>query len=164
MTSPSYSPGVETSKRDDDQRDPGGPQEDGLVEDYRTILTELALLTTVSVLLFGFLLGAGNRFADTTFEETLYGVAIVLVATATLVFILPAAYHHVQFPYSDFEKFQERTHGWTLIGLPLLGIGFYLSLSLAIWSLLDGWALLVGALPLGATFVAFLVRRTLPGG
>jgi hypothetical protein len=156
---------VEEREQDRDEQ-PGrsGPREDGLIEDYRTILNELALLTTVSVLLFGFLLGAGGRFADSTFEEALYATAIVLVATATLVFILPAAYHHIQFPYRDFEKFQERTHGWTLIGLPLLGLGFYLSLSLAIWSLLDEWALFVGALPLAATYVAFLVRRSLSGG
>ena len=138
--------------------------EDRLVENYRTILNELALLTTVSVLLFGFLLSSSGKFTDSTLEESLYSVAIVLVATATLVFIMPVAYHHLQFPYQDFEKFTERTHGWTLLGIPLLGGSLYLSLSLAIWSLLDGWALLVAALPLAATFVAFLIRRKLSDG
>ena len=46
-----------TSKR----RSPEAEQQDAasrdhLIEDYRTILNELSLLTTVSVLLFGFLL------------------------------------------------------------------------------------------------------------
>ena len=138
--------------------------EDGLVENYRTILNELALLTTVSVLLFGFLLTSAGSFADTTFEETLYSVAIVLVATATLVFVLPVAYHHIQYPYQDFEKFTERTHGWIVLGLPLLGGSLYLSLSLAIWSLLGAWALGVAALPIVAIAVVFAVRRELSDG
>jgi hypothetical protein len=138
--------------------------EDGLVENYRTILNELALLTTVSVLLFGFLLSSGGTFADTTVEETLYSVAIVLVATATLVFVLPVAYHHIQYPYQDFEKFTERTHGWIILGLPMLGGSLHLSLSLAIWSLLDAWALGVAALPLVAVLAVFVVRRELSDG
>ena len=138
--------------------------EDGLVENYRTILNELALLTTVSVLLFGFLLTSGSAFADTTLEEVLYSVAIVLVATATLVFVLPVAYHHIQFPYQDFDKFTERTHGWIVLGLPMLGASLYLSLSLAIWSLLDAWALGVAGMPLIAVIIVFLIRRELSDG
>ena len=122
--------------RDGSQRQQRQQIEDRLVENYRTILNELALLTTVSVLLFGFLLSSSGKFTDTTLEESLYSVAIVMVATATLVFVLPVAYHHLQFPYQDFEKFTERSHGWTVFGLPLLGGSLYLSLSLAIWSLL----------------------------
>ncbi len=147
--------------RDDGQKQQA---EDRLVENYRTILNELALLTTVSVLLFGFLLSSSGKFEDTVLEESLYSVAIVMVATATLVFVMPVAYHHLQFPYQDFDKFTERAHAWTLLGLPLLGVSFYLSLSLAIWSLLDAWALIVAALPLMATFIAFLVRRRLSDG
>ena len=134
------------------------PRRDGLIEDYRTILTELSLLTTVSVLLFGFLL-ASTGFANTTLEESLYALAIVMVATSTMVFVLPVVYHHLQYPYTDFEKFQSRTHGWMKIGLPMLGGGLYVSLSLAIWSLFDAWALLIAALPLATTFVAFSIRR-----
>ena len=141
-----------------------GNAEDGLVENYRTILNELGLLTTVSVLLFGFLLTSAGSFVDSTLEESLYSVAIVLVATATLIFVLPVVYHHIQYPYQNFEKFTERTHGWTVLGMPLLGGSLYLSLSLAIWSLLGAWALLVAGVPLAATFIVFLVRRTLSDG
>ena len=152
------------SRRQDRDGEHATQHEDGLVENYRTILNELALLTTVSVLLFGFLLTSGGAFANTTVEEIIYSVAIVLVATATLIFILPVAYHHIQFPYQDFEKFTERTHGWTLVGLPMLGASLYLSLSLAIWSLLDGWALAVSAMPLAAIIVIFMVRREISDG
>lgn len=138
----------------------GTQGEDGLVENYRTILNELSLLTTVSVLLFGFLLASAG-IADTRAEEIIYAVAIVLVATATLVFVLPVIYHHLQYPYHDFEKFQERTHAWMVLGLPLLAGGLHLSLSLAIWSLLSEWALVVAGVPLSGVFIAFLLRRVL---
>jgi hypothetical protein len=75
---------------------------DALVTDYRTILSELALMTTVSVLLFGFLLSNASR-ASEGLEEWLYAAAMVLVASSTMVFLLPAVYHHLEFPYTDFE-------------------------------------------------------------
>ncbi len=92
-------------------------------------------------------------------EEWLHAAAILMVATATLVFILPVAYHHLQFPYADFDKFRSRTHNWMRIGMPLLGRSLDLSLSLSIWSVLEGFALLVAALPLVVTVVAFYLRK-----
>lgn len=140
------------------------PVREGLIENYRTILNELSLLTTVSVLLFGFLLASADSFTSTILEEVLYSVALVLVATATLVFVLPVVYHHLQFPFRNFEKFQERTHSWIMLGMPLLGGAFYLSLSLAIWSLLDAWALVISALPGIGTTLAFIRRKTFSDG
>ncbi len=133
-------------------------QRDVLIEDYRTILSELALLTTVSVLLFGFLLTASNT-ADEGVEEWVYAVATVLVASSTMVFILPVAYHHIQFPYEDFDKFTIRSHHWIRAGLPLLAVGLYLSLCLAIWSLFDVGALVIAASPFIATAIAFVLRK-----
>jgi hypothetical protein len=134
------------------------PARDGLIENYRTILNELNLLTTVSVLLFGFLLATSDR-ADSSVEELLYALSLVLVATSTLVFVLPVIYHHIQFPFTNFEKFVDRTHAWMKIGLPMLAGGLYLSLSLAIWSQFDVWSLIIAAAPLVATSIAFLLRR-----
>ena len=129
-----------------------------LVENYRTVLNELALLTTVSVLLFGFLL-ASPGLAGSDAEQWGYAVAIVLVASATLFFILPVAYHHLQYPYGDFEKFRARTHNWMRIGLPLLGVGFYLSLVLSISSIFDEASVVIAGLPLLATLIAFFARK-----
>jgi hypothetical protein len=143
-------------RHDDTERRAAG--RDALVRDYRTILAELALLTTVSVLLFGFLLTAAGA-ANSRTEEWLYGAAMVLVASATMVFILPVAYHHLQFPYEDFDKFQARSHRWILVGLPLLGGGLYLSLCLAVWSLFDFGALVIAALPIGAAALVFVLRK-----
>jgi uncharacterized membrane protein YdcZ (DUF606 family) len=130
----------------------------GLIENYRTILNELALLTTVSVLLFGFLL-ASTSSVNSGIEEWLNAIAICLVATSTMVFTLPVAYHHLQFPYQDFEKFQARTHNWMRIGLPLLGGSLYLSLCLAIWSLFGEAAFLIAGLPILVTLLAFFLRK-----
>jgi hypothetical protein len=132
--------------------------DDGLVENYRTILNELSLLTTVSVLLFGFLLTSPS-IASSELEEWVYAAAIVLIATATLVFILPVAYHHLQFPYRNFEKFQARTHNWLRFGLPLLGAGFYLSLVLSISSIFAEASVVIAGLPMIATGVLFYLRK-----
>ena len=145
---------------------PQDPHEDGpypetnpdFIQNYRTILSELSLLTTVSVLLFGFLLTFSSD-RGTDLQDWLYAVAIILVAASTTVFILPVAYHHLQFPYYDFEKFQARTHRWMAIGLPMLAGGFYLSLSLGIWSQFNEWSLIVAGLPLVATYAAFILRK-----
>jgi hypothetical protein len=142
--------------------DPDVPEDaaarDGLVENYRTILNELSLLTTVSVLLFGFLLAAPG-IASSDFEEWVYAIALVLVATSTLVFLLPVAYHHMQFPYRNFEKFQARTHNWLRFGLPLLGAGFYLSLALATSRTFNEASIVIAALPLLAMLAFFLTRK-----
>jgi fumarate reductase subunit D len=131
---------------------------DELSENYRTLLNELALLTTVSVLLFGFLL-ASPGIAGSDLEEWTYAVAIVLVGTSTLIFVLPVAYHHIQFPYRDFAKFQRRTHNWVSFGLPVLGISFYLTLVLSISSIFDELAVVIAGVPLLATVIAFFARK-----
>jgi hypothetical protein len=137
---------------------PYPPVNQDFVQNYRTILSELSLLTTVSVLLFGFLLASTN-IADTNLEEWLYAIAVILVATSTTVFVLPVAYHHLQFPSHVFEKFQARTHRWMEFGLPMLAGGMYLSLSLAIWSVFNELALAIAAIPLLATYIAFILRK-----
>ena len=115
---------------------------DELVENYRAILNELSLLTTVSVLLFGFLL-VSSDIAASRLEEWAYAVAIVSAATSTLIFVLPVAYHHLQFPYRDFAKFQRRAHTWIQFGLPPLSVGFYLTLVLSISATFDEWSVVI---------------------
>jgi hypothetical protein len=109
-------------------------------------------------LLFGFLL-TNSGSADSVTEEWIYAVAMVAVASSTMVFILPVAYHHVQFPYEHFDKFVTRSHFWIKAGLPLLAIGLYLSLCLAIWSLFDFGALFIASTPFVATAIAFILRK-----
>ena len=136
----------------------GEASRDSLIDNYRTVLNELALLTTVSVLLFGFLL-TNSRNSDGGTEEWIYAIAMVAVASSTMVFILPVAYHHIQYPYENFDKFVARSHLWIRGGLPLLAAGLYLSLCLAIWSLFDFGALFIAAVPFAATTIAFILRK-----
>jgi len=135
-----------------------GAATDELIENYRAILNELSLLTTVSVLLFGFLL-VSTGIAGSDLEEWTYAVAIVSVATSTLIFVLPVAYHHLQFPYRDFAKFQRRSHYWVRFGLPLLGASFYLTLVLSISSIFGAVSIVIAGVPLFVTLLAFYLRK-----
>ena len=40
-----------------------------------------------------------------------------------------AVSHQLEFPYRNFEKFYGRAHFWMMMGLPILGISFYLTLA-----------------------------------
>lgn len=136
--------------------------QDQVVESYSDILTELRLLTTVSVLLFGFLLTvARNDVSD--IEKWLLFAALVAVASATALFVLPIAYHRAQFPYEDWEKFQIRAHGFMQVGFPVLAIGFYLSLVVGTWAQMEEAAFAVATVPVVVAGLALLFRRRLSG-
>jgi len=132
-----------------------------VTENYHTILTELALLTTVSVLLFGFLLTRTERSLS-DIEEWLLAIALITVASSTTVFILPVAYHRLQFPYSDWAKFQLRSHSFINLGFPLLAAGLYLSLTLAVWDLFEAGSFLVACMPLAVAGLILATRRLIP--
>lgn len=135
---------------------------DQIVESYSDILTELRLLTTVSVLLFGFLLAvARNDVSD--LEKWLLFAALVSVASATALFVLPIAYHRAQFPYDDWEKFQIRAHGFMRLGFPVLTVGFYLSLVVGTWGQVEEGAFVVATVPVAIAALALLFRRRLSG-
>lgn len=139
-----------------------GPADaDGIVDNYRSILNELSLLATVSVLLFGFLLSVTTRDARTAAEQWLLFSALISVSSATLVFILPVAYHRLEFPYNNWEKFQRRSHYFIAVGVPIFIVGLYLSMTVAIWDLLDWSAFAVSAIPLAFAATIFLGRRHL---
>jgi hypothetical protein len=133
-----------------------------VVESYADLVNELRLLTTVSALLFGFLLALGprtNEVSDT--EQWMFFAAIVSVATAISLFVLPSVYHHLQFPYSNLDKMQRRTHAFLMLGLPFLAVAFYLSLGIAVWDRVEEGAFLVAAIPIVAVTVALAWRRGL---
>jgi hypothetical protein len=112
---------------DQDENAVGGASGvDRITDNYRTILNELSLLATVSVLLFGFLLSVAARDATTT-ERWLLLTALICVSSSTLIFILPVAYHRLEFPYEDWNKFQRRSHYFITVGVPIFVAGVYLS-------------------------------------
>lgn len=151
--------GTADSKTDSRERDDRA-ESDGITDNYRTILNELSLLATVSVLLFGFLLTVATREA-TTAEQWLLFVALICVSSATLVFILPVAYHRLEFPYRNWEKFQRRSHYFISVGVPIFIVGIYLSMTVAIWDLVSWGGFLISGIPLAFASVIFFGRRTL---
>jgi Family of unknown function (DUF6328) len=134
---------------------------DVVTDDYRSILTELSLLTTVSVLLFGFLLTVTTRDGLSVAQDWLLFVALISIATATIVFVLPVAYHRVQYPYGDWEKFQVRSHGFITVGLPIFMIGFYASIALACWERFEWFSFIAAGAPIAFGGAIFLTRRQL---
>jgi hypothetical protein len=148
----------ETPTRDGDQARAAA---DVVTEDYRSILTELSLLTTVSVLLFGFLLTVVMRENLTGAEGWLLFIALISIASATVIFVLPVTYHRVQYPYSDWDKFQVRSHSFISAGLPFFLVGFYASIALALWERFDWFSLIVSGIPLVLGGTIFLARRRL---
>jgi len=135
---------------------------DEIVESYSDILTELRLLTTVSILLFGFLLTtARSNLSDV--EQWMLFTALVSVATATAMFVLPIIYHRAQFPYGDWEKFQVRAHGFMRVGFPAFGLGFYLSLVVGTWEQVGEAAFAVATVPIVIAALALFFRRPLSG-
>ena len=141
----------------DRKRDEVG--EDDLIDNYRAIINELSLLTTVSVLLFGFLLAA-NDVASSDSQRVLYALSITTAATSTLIFILPVVYHQLDFPFRDFKKFYGRAHFWMLVALPILLVSFYLTLALTISAVFDDvLTIIISGVPLAGALIAFELRK-----
>lgn len=86
------------------------------------VLAEARLFTTVSGILFGFLLTAS--VADTNqlpgvIQRILLLLALVCTASATLMFILPPLYHHLRFPMDQKQRAQFfwRSHKFLVWGI-----------------------------------------------
>lgn len=112
---------------------------DELVDDYDSILRESALLTTVAAILFGFLLNISVNPPDDfpSFGKILLLITLFSIVISTLLFSLPVIYHHAQYPYKKFDKFQARSHRFIIFGIIPFLLTLYLSLSIAIFIFLD---------------------------
>jgi hypothetical protein len=112
---------------------------DELADDYDSVLRESALLTTVAAILFGFLLNISVNPPDdfTNLGKILLLITLFSIVIATLLFSLPVIYHHAQYPYKKFDKFQARSHRFIIFGIIPFLLTLYLSLSIAIFIFLD---------------------------
>jgi len=108
-------------------------KKDRLYRDYDTILKESAVLTTFSGVLFGFLLNISIRGANQLLfvEKIILVLASFSVAIAISLFVMPVIYHHVEFPYTDVDKFKKRAHRFILFGFIPTGVTLYLGMALA---------------------------------
>jgi uncharacterized membrane protein YvlD (DUF360 family) len=128
---------IDKDVEDDDRIQNGSGDE--LIGDYDSVLRESALLTTVAAILFGFLLNISVNPPDdfTNFGKILLLMTLFSIVIATLLFSMPVIYHHAQYPYKKFDKFQARSHRFIIFGIIPFLLTLYLSLSIAIFIFLE---------------------------
>ena len=114
-------------------------EKDRLIERYDTILKESALLATFAGILFGFLLQMSINTPKyfTLFDKVVLLVALYSITIAASLFVMPVIYHHLQYPYTNLEKFKARSHRFTILGLIHAGITLYLGIEIALGSVLN---------------------------
>jgi hypothetical protein len=129
-------------------------KDDRLIQRYDTILKESALLTTFSGILFGFLL---NISVNTPRNFSLIDIIVTIIALysitiAASLFVMPVIYHHVQYPYVNWNKFK--------VSLIPAGVTLYLGLELAIHSRLGSVeSFILASLPFILLYLLFRARK-----
>ncbi|HXX97061.1 MAG TPA: DUF6328 family protein [Candidatus Bathyarchaeia archaeon] len=136
-------------------------RKDRLFRDYDTVLKESAVLTTFGGVLFGFLLNISIRGANQLPypERIILVLALFSVTIAVLLFVMPVIYHHVQFPYTDIDKFKKRAHRFILFGLVPTIVTLYLGMILAFSPLIDTLAYFVAGLPFLFVYILYRMRK-----
>ncbi|MGB7557958.1 MAG: DUF6328 family protein [Nitrososphaeraceae archaeon] len=138
-------------------------KEDRLVRDYDTVLRESALLTTFAGILFGFLLNISINAVRNELEyddRIALVVALFSITIAISLFVMPVIYHHIQYPYGDFEKFKRRSHRFVIFGLIPAGFTLYLGLELALSSVTEAiLAYILAAIPFFLVYIFFRMRK-----
>lgn len=136
-------------------------KKDKLIQDYGTVLRESGLLTTFSGILFGFLLNIAivhqGEFGYVTTISLL--TALFSITVAISLFVMPVIYHHLEYPYTDLEKFKARSHRFTLFGMIPAGITLYLGLEIALSTVFSEFAFLVSSAPFVLVYILFRMRK-----
>ena len=128
------------------------------------VLAEARLFTTVSGILFGFLLTASIAYTNQLpgiIQRILLLLALVCTASATLMFILPPLYHHLRFPMDQKQRAQFfwRSHKFLVWGIVPLYAGVYFSVFLALYSLIGAYAVILATGILVVPFIAYELRK-----
>jgi hypothetical protein len=129
---------------------------------YDTILKESAALTTFSGILFGFILNISinppDAFSYT--DKILLLITLYTITTAASLFVMPIIYHHIQYPYGDFEKFRKRSHRFILYGLIHVGVTLIIALEIASSLLINkSISIPLSSLPFILILVLYLKRK-----
>jgi hypothetical protein len=108
--------------------------EDDIIQDYDSVLKESGVLTSVSGIIFGFLLNISiNSPKGFTIEDTIIlMISLYSISFAVSFFVMPIIYHHIQYPYRDIEKFNIRSHKFIKFGMIPGAITMYLGLLLGV--------------------------------
>lgn len=142
-------------------QDNGDKDSDRLLKDYDSIIRESSLLTTFSGFLFGFLLNISVTAPEelSIINRITLLVAITSITIAISLFVMPVIYHHLQYPYSDLEKFKKRAHRFLMFGFVPIGATLYLSLEVAISLLTGDLAFVIAAIPFAFVYILFQKRK-----
>jgi hypothetical protein len=135
---------------------------DRLVRDYGTVLRESAVLTTFAGILFGFLFNTSVSAPDSLIFADRISLLIALfsITVAVSLFVMPVIYHHLQYPYTDIEKFKIRSHRFIMFGLIPAGVTLYLGLEIALSSVMaPGYAFALAAVPFVMVYIFFRLRK-----
>ena len=142
---------------------------DDIIEDYDSVLRESSVLTSVSGIIFGFLLNisinAPNGF--TTEDSIILMISLYSISFAVSLFVMPIIYHHIQYPYRDMEKFKMRAHYFIKIGMIPAAITMYTGLLLGLkFSLHNGigptyehFSYILAIVPFIFVFIFFKKRK-----
>jgi hypothetical protein len=105
-----------------------------IYEDYDSVLRESSVLTSVSGIIFGFLLNISINSPSgfSTEDSLILMIALYSISFAVSLFVMPIVYHHLQYPYKDIEKFKIRSHRFIKFGLIPGAITLYLGLLLGL--------------------------------
>jgi hypothetical protein len=143
----------------DDEKIPG----DKLTPDYGALLRESAVLTTFSAFLFGFLLNISVNppIGFILIDKTILLISLFSISISAVLFIMPVIYHHLEYPYLDFDKFKKRTHRFTLFGLIPAMITLFLGLQLATRSLVGSIIIsfVLSTIPFVLIYVFYRLRK-----
>jgi len=143
----------------DDEKIPN----DKLTPDYGALLRESAILTTFSVFLFGFLLNISINppIGFILIDKIMILIALFSITISAVLFIMPVIYHHLEYPYLDFDKFKKRTHRFTLFGLIPALLTLFLGLQLATRSLMGNFVVssVLSIIPFALIYVFYRLRK-----
>ena len=136
---------------------------DKLSPDYGSVLRENAILTTFAVFLFGFLLNIAINPSKSfiLIDKIILLISLFSITISAVLFIMPVIYHHLEYPYIDFEKFKERSHRFTLFGLIPTMITLFLGLQLATRALVENISVsfVLGIIPFILIYVFYRLRK-----
>ena len=83
---------------------------DDIVKDYDSVVREGSVLSSVSGIIFGFLLNISINSPSgfTTEDSLILMISLYSITFAVSFFVMPVVYHHIQYPYRDIDKFKIR--------------------------------------------------------
>lgn len=146
-----------------DNNDKEKRRKDDLVKDYGAVLRESAILTSFSGFLFGFLLNISisSSASFILIDKIILLIALFSITVSVSLFIMPIIYHHLEYPYIDFEKFKQRSHRFTLFGLIPAMITLFLGLQIATRFLIGNITIsfLVGTIPFVLIYAFYRLRK-----